>query len=132
MGTPHTRAGRARGREPAARGRAGARNLAIPPPELVSALAFSSHPPARLRAVAHAHRVRRPRRGSAGEGRRAIRAVGGEVSMIAPVTQASALEQRIKAQAFGLGFDLVGIARLGPAETAGAFDDWIERSYAGD
>ncbi len=52
--------------------------------------------------------------------------------MIASVTRASALEERIKAQAFGLGFDLAGIARLGPVETAGAFDDWVARGYAGD
>ena len=52
--------------------------------------------------------------------------------MIAPVTQESALEERIKAQAFGLGFDLVGIASLGPADTAQAFDDWVARGYAGD
>jgi epoxyqueuosine reductase len=38
----------------------------------------------------------------------------------------------VKAQAYGLGFDLVGIATLGPAETSGAFDDWIERGYAGE
>ena len=52
--------------------------------------------------------------------------------MIAPVTQARALEERIKAQAFGLGFDLAGVTRLGPADTAQAFDDWIARGYAGD
>ena len=52
--------------------------------------------------------------------------------MIAPATQTSALEQRIKAQAFGLGFDLAGIARLGRADTAHAFDDWLARGYAGD
>ena len=52
--------------------------------------------------------------------------------MIAPVTQARALEERIKAQAFGLGFDLAGIARLGPVETASAFDDWVARGYSGD
>jgi len=52
--------------------------------------------------------------------------------MIAPATQKSALEQRIKAQAFGLGFDLAGIARLGPADTAQAFDEWLARGYAGD
>lgn len=52
--------------------------------------------------------------------------------MIAPLAQARAVEERIKAQAFGLGFDLAGIARLGPAETAGAFDDWVARGYAGD
>src|SRR3954465_8604253 len=41
------------------------------------------------------------------------------------------LETRIKAQAFGLGFDLVGICTLGPAETAHAFDEWLEQGYAG-
>jgi epoxyqueuosine reductase len=41
------------------------------------------------------------------------------------------LEARIKAQAFGLGFDLVGICVLGPAETADAFDEWLARGFAG-
>jgi epoxyqueuosine reductase len=50
--------------------------------------------------------------------------------MIAPVR--ASLEERIKAQAYGLGFNLAGIARLGPAETADAFDEWIARGYAGD
>ena len=52
--------------------------------------------------------------------------------MIAPVAQQRAREERIRAQAFGLGFDLAGIARLGPAETASAFDNWVARGYAGD
>ncbi len=38
----------------------------------------------------------------------------------------------IKAQAYGLGFDLAGVARLGPAETAPVFEDWISRGYAGE
>ena len=42
------------------------------------------------------------------------------------------IESLIKAQAYGLGFDLVGIARLGPAETAPAFDGWLEHGYAGE
>ena len=42
------------------------------------------------------------------------------------------IESLIKAQAYGLGFDLVGIARLGPAESAAAFDAWIDRGYAGE
>lgn len=42
------------------------------------------------------------------------------------------LSQLIKAQAFGLGFDLAGIARLGPVESADAFDTWIARGFAGD
>ena len=45
---------------------------------------------------------------------------------------ASGLEAAIKAQAFGLGFDLVGIATNGPAESAAAFDDWLARGFAGD
>jgi epoxyqueuosine reductase len=42
------------------------------------------------------------------------------------------IEALIKAQAYGLGFDLVGIARLAPAETAAAFDAWLARGYAGE
>ena len=45
---------------------------------------------------------------------------------------APTLSHGIRAQAFGLGFDLVGIVSLGPAETADAFDRWIEAGYAGD
>jgi epoxyqueuosine reductase len=42
------------------------------------------------------------------------------------------LETLIKAQAYGLGFDLAGITTLGPAETAAAFDSWIANGYAGE
>ena len=45
---------------------------------------------------------------------------------------AQQLETLIKAQAYGLGFDLVGIARLGPAETAAAFDEWLAAGRDGD
>jgi epoxyqueuosine reductase len=38
---------------------------------------------------------------------------------------------RVKAEAYALGFDLVGIVRLGPAETAPAFMDWLSHGYAG-
>jgi epoxyqueuosine reductase len=41
------------------------------------------------------------------------------------------LEDAIKAQALGLGFDLVGIARLGPVETAEHFDRWLAAGRAG-
>ena len=47
------------------------------------------------------------------------------------VDAAVSLERRIKAQAFGLGFDLAGICTLGPADTADAFDDWLARGFAG-
>jgi epoxyqueuosine reductase len=52
--------------------------------------------------------------------------------MTTAVADAIALEELVKAQAYGLGFDLCGIATLGPAETAAAFDVWIEKGYAGD
>ena len=42
------------------------------------------------------------------------------------------LEQRIKAQAYGLGFDLVGLTTLGPASTASRFDAWLRRGFDGD
>jgi epoxyqueuosine reductase len=48
------------------------------------------------------------------------------------IADGTALEDLIKAQAFGLGFDLVGITALGPMNTAKAFDAWVEKGYAGD
>ena len=42
------------------------------------------------------------------------------------------IEGLIKAQAFGLGFDLVGITTLGDVDTAAAFDAWLAKGYAGD
>ena len=42
------------------------------------------------------------------------------------------VEPLIKAQAFGLGFDLAGITTVGPAPTASAFNDWLARGYAGE
>ena len=46
-------------------------------------------------------------------------------------TVALSLEGRIKAQAFGLGFDLVGICTLGPARTGDAFESWLDEGFAG-
>ncbi|MEO6211654.1 MAG: QueG-associated DUF1730 domain-containing protein, partial [Gemmatimonadaceae bacterium] len=42
------------------------------------------------------------------------------------------LEEGIRAQGFGLGFDLVGITTLGAVATAPHFDSWIERGFAGE
>ena len=42
------------------------------------------------------------------------------------------LEARIKAQAYGLGFDLVGLTRTGPAHTADTFDGWLQAGHAGE
>jgi epoxyqueuosine reductase len=50
----------------------------------------------------------------------------------AAIAEALSLEALVKAQAYGLGFDLVGITGLGPMKTADAFDAWIERGYSGD
>ena len=52
--------------------------------------------------------------------------------MTCAVAESTALEDMVKAQAYGLGFDLVGIAALGPMESAGTFDAWIEKGYAGE
>lgn len=41
-------------------------------------------------------------------------------------------EAMLKAQALGIGFDLAGIAALGPAATHAAFADWLAREYHGD
>ncbi|HJP85598.1 MAG TPA: tRNA epoxyqueuosine(34) reductase QueG [Gemmatimonadaceae bacterium] len=48
------------------------------------------------------------------------------------IAESIPVESLIKAQAYGLGFDLVGITSLGPMETAQKFDDWIASGYAGD
>ena len=42
------------------------------------------------------------------------------------------LSNRLKAQAYGIGFNLAGLTRLGPAETVKAFDDWIMKGYSGE
>lgn len=52
--------------------------------------------------------------------------------MIAAVAEVLSLEQLLKAQACGLGFDLVGITSLGPVEAARVFDGWIAQGYAGE
>src|SRR5687767_15785845 len=48
------------------------------------------------------------------------------------MVNANFLTSLVKAQAYGLGFDLVGVATLGAAETAPAFDEWVANGYAGD
>jgi epoxyqueuosine reductase len=45
---------------------------------------------------------------------------------------ARAIEHRIKAQAYGLGFDLVGITSAGPAPTSERFERWIAEGRAGE
>ncbi|HZS62477.1 MAG TPA: tRNA epoxyqueuosine(34) reductase QueG [Gemmatimonadaceae bacterium] len=42
------------------------------------------------------------------------------------------LEHRIKATVYGLGFDLCGIAALGPADTSEQFDAWLAAGYHGE
>jgi len=52
--------------------------------------------------------------------------------MKSPDARELSTENLIKAQAYALGFDLVGIASAGPMDTAAAFDSWIENGYAGE
>ena len=47
-------------------------------------------------------------------------------------TAVSALASLLKGQAYGLGFDLAGIARLGPVESADHFAAWIDAGHAGE
>ena len=56
--------------------------------------------------------------------------MGGSPAVIA--APARTLEDSIRAQAYGLGFDLVGITTLGSMDTAPHFDRWLDRGYAGD
>lgn len=44
---------------------------------------------------------------------------------------AADLTRRLKAQAFGLGFDLVGITMLGAPATRARFDAWLDAGYQG-
>jgi epoxyqueuosine reductase len=44
----------------------------------------------------------------------------------------TALEPRLKAQALGLGFGLVGITSLGPVSSAPQFRDWLAAGYHGE
>ncbi len=52
--------------------------------------------------------------------------------MTEPSAAPASFEQRLKAQALGLGFDLAGIATLGPAETAPAFERWLADGMHGE
>ncbi|HEY1951810.1 MAG TPA: tRNA epoxyqueuosine(34) reductase QueG [Gemmatimonadaceae bacterium] len=52
--------------------------------------------------------------------------------MTSVAIDAAPAPELIKAQAYGLGFDLAGIASLGPMETSPQFDAWIERGFAGE
>jgi epoxyqueuosine reductase len=56
--------------------------------------------------------------------------------MIAPVIAGAPhtpaeLSRLAKAHAYALGFDLAGVAALGPAGTSHAFERWVEAGYAG-
>jgi epoxyqueuosine reductase len=48
------------------------------------------------------------------------------------MVSASSITPLVKAQAYGLGFDVVGVATLGPVETAAAFEEWVAQGYAGE
>ena len=52
--------------------------------------------------------------------------------MSTAVAEAVSVTSLARAQAYGLGFDLVGITRLGPMETAERFEDWVAKGYAGE
>jgi len=57
---------------------------------------------------------------------------GSPVLASARASDARALSERVKAQAYGLGFDLAGIARLGVPATRAAFDTWLDAGMHGE
>lgn len=48
-----------------------------------------------------------------------------------PAVQTPTLEQRLEREAYALGFDLCGFARLGAAESAAEYDAWVANGHAG-
>lgn len=58
--------------------------------------------------------------------------MGGDKRMIQYALETLLAPELVKAQAYGLGFDLVGITSPGPMETSPHFDAWIERGFAGE
>src|SRR5688572_1074249 len=99
------------GAAPPGHGRgAASRGVALSTPGLVAPRALPAAPLGDLRAVAHAHRVRRRSRRAAGGRRRAVRALGGAEAMISsPVIEpivlapdATELTRLAKAHAFAL------------------------------
>ena len=55
----------------------------------------------------------------------------GRASAVAPDADAAPLEQRLKAQAYALGFDLCGIARLGVPQSHEYFERWLSLGRSG-
>ncbi|HKH91748.1 MAG TPA: tRNA epoxyqueuosine(34) reductase QueG [Gemmatimonadaceae bacterium] len=55
----------------------------------------------------------------------------GEAVALANVADAAELARLAKAHAYAIGFDLVGIAALGPAETSREFEAWLVEGRAG-
>lgn len=60
------------------------------------------------------------------------RARTGAGGSVGPAGEAAPFEQRLKDRALALGFDLAGIARLGPAETSPAFEQWLAQGFHGE
>ena len=52
--------------------------------------------------------------------------------MSTALAESTSIESLIKAQAYSLGFDLVGITALGPMQTSPEFEAWVARGCAGD
>lgn len=56
----------------------------------------------------------------------------GNAQPMTVIAVAPSLERRVKERATAIGFDPVGIARLGPAKTYEAFAEWLRRGYTGE
>jgi len=55
----------------------------------------------------------------------------GQAVALAPAPSAHELARLAKAHAYAIGFDLVGITALGPAETSPEFETWLREGRAG-
>ena len=53
-------------------------------------------------------------------------------AVLVATDSAASISSLIKSAAYGLGFDLVGITTLGPAASAPAFKQWLERGFDGE
>src|SRR6476619_6783979 len=108
---------------PQPRNRSDQSHVALQVERLVSTLSVPSVAGSYVPPLADVYRLWGLRRSPFGHRHGTLRALGERRPVTAALVEALSLEQLVKAQACGLGFDLVGITSLGPMETADAFDD---------
>src|SRR5256885_1645092 len=125
-------------REPAPGTRPRPSRLELPGARLVSPGAVPAVAAARVRALAHVHRVRRRRRYATARRRRAVRKMAARDDAL----MKKGLEQHrhaetsrrtvaLKRRGLELGFDAVGVASLERSAHGDELDQWLAAGYAG-